>query len=40
MTVFTDVRRLNMRRALAGRLRAVMAVNAVTRDVRVIEVRR
>jgi len=37
MTVFTGVRRLNMRRTFTGRLRAVMAINAVTRDVRVIE---
>lgn len=37
MAVFADIRRLNMRRALTDRRRAVMAIYAVGRDIRVIE---
>ena len=40
MAVFAHVARLNMRRALAGGVRAVMAVNAITGNIQVIEIRR
>ena len=39
VTIFADIRCLNMRRTLTGRLGAVMAINTVGGNVRVIEVR-
>lgn len=39
MTVFTDVRRENMRRAFTGRIGTVVAADAVVRDVHMVEVR-
>ena len=40
VTIFADVRRLYVCRALAGRLRAVMAADAVSEDIHVREIRR
>lgn len=40
MAVFADIRRLNVCRAFAGRLGAVVTVDAVRGNVGVIEVRR
>jgi len=40
MAVFADIAGLNMCRGLAGRLGAVMAVDAVTRNVDVVEIGR
>jgi len=40
VTVFAHIRRLDVRRILAGRIRAVMAAHTVARDIYVIEVRR
>jgi len=40
MAVFTHIRRLNVCRAFAGRIRAVVAADAVAGDVHVIEIGR
>ena len=40
VTILAHVSRLDMRRILAGRLRAVVAAHAVASDIDVIEVRR
>ena len=40
MAGFADVGRLNMRRALAGGVRAVMTAEAVVHDVRMVKIRR
>ena len=40
MAILADIRRLNVRQTFAGRFGAVVAVNAVGSNVRVIEVRR
>jgi len=39
MAVFADIRRLNVCRAFAGRVRAVMAAKTISDDVHVIEIR-
>ena len=40
VAVIADIACLDMRRVLTGSLRAIMAVDAITRDVQVIEIRR
>ena len=39
VAVFADIAGLNMRQALAGRLRAIVAVDAVAGDVHMVEIR-
>ena len=38
VAILADIRRLNVRRSFAGRLRAVMAAYAIAGDVQVVEI--